>query len=193
MERPAGEHHRNEPERGCPGPCRPRALSRGSRPGWMADRWQPPSANLSGTQREPSPNERARRGARSSGQGAGVPGSRAGRSRRLWLNAAVSSAVTAGINAKDALCFAMAGRSTVADDHKSTVNELRALGSAGREPATGARSPSWAEGPRSVRSAARHRRDARAAVRRANVLVHTAERVLTEQVHQPDLRREGGI
>ena len=82
----------------------------------------------------------------------------------LWLNAAVSSAVTAGINAKHALCFAMAGRSTAAEDHKSAVNELRTLGSAGREPATaldrllglktapstiGAASPPWMHKQRS--------------------------------------------
>lgn len=103
----------------------------------------------------------------------------------LWLNAAVSSAVTAGINAEDALCFAMAGRSTAADDHKSAVNELRALGSAGREPATvldrllGLKDRAQYD-RRGVTAA-----DAQAAVRRANVLVQTAERVLTEQTHQP--------
>jgi hypothetical protein len=52
-----------------------------------------------------------------------------------WHNAAASSAVTAGINAKDALCFALVGRSTAGDDHKFAVAEVRALGPAGREPA----------------------------------------------------------
>jgi hypothetical protein len=32
-----------------------------------------------------------------------------------WWNAAASNAVAAGINAKDALCFALSGRSTVAE------------------------------------------------------------------------------
>jgi hypothetical protein len=49
-----------------------------------------------------------------------------------WHNAAASNAVLAGINAKDALCFARIGRSSAGDDHKSAVNELRALGSSGR-------------------------------------------------------------
>src|SRR5215831_14619405 len=51
-----------------------------------------------------------------------------------WHNAAASNAVSAGINAKDALCFAMAGRATAADDHKLAVAELRSLGPTGGEP-----------------------------------------------------------
>jgi len=97
-----------------------------------------------------------------------------------WHNAAASNAVTAGINAKDALCFAMAGRSTAADDHRSAVNELRALGSAGREPATaldrllGLKDRAQYE-QRGVTAV-----DAQAAVRRASTLVDTAERILSE-------------
>jgi hypothetical protein len=47
---------------------------------------------------------------------------------QAWHNAAASSAVSAGINAKDALCYATAGRTTAADDHRSAIQELRALG-----------------------------------------------------------------
>lgn len=52
-----------------------------------------------------------------------------------WRNAATGSAVTAGINAKDALCLVMVGRSTASDDDRAAVSELRALGSPGRDPA----------------------------------------------------------
>jgi len=148
---------------------------------------------LPGAQREPGANGRARRGARSSAKAQEFLEAAQAALDALWLNAAVSSAVTAGINAKDALCFAMAGRSTAAGDHKSAVNELRALGSAGRGPAT------VLDRLLGLKDRAQYDRrgvtagDAQAAVRRASVLVDSAERLLTEQVHQPDLRREGGI
>jgi hypothetical protein len=96
-----------------------------------------------------------------------------------WNNAAASSAVTAGINAKDAICFALAGRSTAADDHKSAVTELRALGPTGHEPATaldrllGLKDRSQYD-RRGVAAT-----DAQAAVRRATTLVDAARRTLS--------------
>jgi hypothetical protein len=95
-----------------------------------------------------------------------------------WHNAAASSAVTAGINAKDALCFELAGQSVAADDHRSAVGELRALGPAGQEPATAL------DRLLGLKDRAQYDRrgvtatDAQAAVRRATVLVEAAERVL---------------
>lgn len=50
-----------------------------------------------------------------------------------WNNAAASNAVTAGINAKDAMCLALTGRTAAADDHRNAVSELHALGSIARE------------------------------------------------------------
>lgn len=97
-----------------------------------------------------------------------------------WHNAAASNAVTAGINAKDALCYALAGRSAAADDHKSAVAELRALGPAAREAAAaldrllGMKDRAQYD-RRSVTST-----DAQAAVRRAETLVEAADRVLTQ-------------
>ncbi len=52
-----------------------------------------------------------------------------------WSNAATSNAVTAGIKAKDALCFALAGRSHAAEDHRAAVAELSRLGERGRDAA----------------------------------------------------------
>lgn len=43
-------------------------------------------------------------------------------------NAATSSAVTSGINAKDAICLALAGRTAKAESHIDAVAELRAAG-----------------------------------------------------------------
>ncbi len=46
--------------------------------------------------------------------------------------AAASSAVLAGINAKDAICLRTTGRTGKSDDHRSAVPELAATGPAGR-------------------------------------------------------------
>lgn len=100
----------------------------------------------------------------------------AGESR--WWNAAASNAVTAGINAKDALCFALSGHSTAADDHRAAVAELRALGAPGREAATAL------DRLLSVKDKAQYDRrdvtetDAKAALRRAHTLVRTAEQAI---------------
>jgi hypothetical protein len=96
-----------------------------------------------------------------------------------WHNAAAGSAVTAGINAKDALCFALAGRSTAAEDHRSAVAELRGLGQAGREPAVAF------DRLLGLKDRAQYDRrgvtgtDAQAAVRRATTLVEAARRALS--------------
>ena len=46
--------------------------------------------------------------------------------------AAASSAVLAGINAKDAICLQLTGRSGKSEDHRSAVPELAAAGPAGK-------------------------------------------------------------
>jgi hypothetical protein len=46
--------------------------------------------------------------------------------------AAASSAVLAGINAKDAICLQLTGRTGTADDHRAAVPELAAVGPAGK-------------------------------------------------------------
>jgi hypothetical protein len=96
-----------------------------------------------------------------------------------WHNAATSSAVSAGINARDALCFAMVGRATAADDHRSAVAELRSLGKVGAEPGNAL------DRLLGLEDRAQHDRrsvgatEAQAAVRRASILVQAAERALT--------------
>lgn len=48
------------------------------------------------------------------------------------LTAAASSAVLAGINAKDTICLRLTGRTGKSDDHRAAVPELAAAGPAGR-------------------------------------------------------------
>ncbi len=47
-------------------------------------------------------------------------------------SAATSNAVTAGINAKDAICLALTSRTAKADNHQEAATELRAAGPVGR-------------------------------------------------------------
>lgn len=44
------------------------------------------------------------------------------------FNAATSSAVTSGINSKDAICLALTGRTSKTENHNDAVTELRAAG-----------------------------------------------------------------
>ncbi len=53
-----------------------------------------------------------------------------------WFNAATASAVTSGVNSKDAMCLALTGKTTRSDDHGDAVAELRAAGSSTRPHAT---------------------------------------------------------
>lgn len=95
-----------------------------------------------------------------------------------WNNAASSNAVTAGINAKDALCFALAGASTASDDHTTAVKELRDVGGAARAVAVDL------DRLLGVKDRAQYDRrdvttaDAKAALRRSERLVTAAEQVL---------------
>lgn len=47
-------------------------------------------------------------------------------------SAAASSAVLAGVNAKDAICLQLTGRTGGSEDHRSAVPELAAAGPAGK-------------------------------------------------------------
>ena len=51
-------------------------------------------------------------------------------------NAATASAITSGINSKDAICLALTGRTMKAESHHEAVAELKASGQAGRGVAT---------------------------------------------------------
>lgn len=52
------------------------------------------------------------------------------------VNAAASSAVTSGINAKDAICLALTGSTAKTDNHADAVAELRRAGSTSKALAT---------------------------------------------------------
>lgn len=52
------------------------------------------------------------------------------------FSAATGSAVTAGINAKDAICLGLTGRTGKGQDHRTAVPELRSAGPAGAAVAT---------------------------------------------------------
>jgi HEPN domain-containing protein len=52
---------------------------------------------------------------------------------RGHASAATSNAVIAGINAKDAMCLALVGSTSKADDHRQAVAELRRAGKAGTD------------------------------------------------------------
>jgi hypothetical protein len=97
-----------------------------------------------------------------------------------WYNAAASSVVLAGINAKDALCFALAGRTVAADDHRAAVNELRALGAPGREAATALDRLLGLKDRAQYDQRGVTATDAQAAVRRAGTMVEAAERILAQ-------------
>lgn len=49
------------------------------------------------------------------------------------FNAAASNAVIAGVNAKDAICLTLTGRTRKGDDHEEAVAELARAGQVGRE------------------------------------------------------------
>ncbi len=51
----------------------------------------------------------------------------------VLYNAATSSAVLAGINAKDAICLRLTGRTGKSEDHRQAAPELAAAGPAGKE------------------------------------------------------------
>lgn len=48
------------------------------------------------------------------------------------FTAAASSAVLSGINAKDAICLRLTGRTGKSEDHRAAVSELAAAGPAGK-------------------------------------------------------------
>lgn len=52
------------------------------------------------------------------------------------FNATTSSAVTSGINSKDAICLALTGRAAKTDSHANAVSELRQAGPSAKQFAT---------------------------------------------------------
>jgi HEPN domain-containing protein len=96
-----------------------------------------------------------------------------------WPNAAASNAVTAGTNAKDAVCFALSGRSVAADDHRAAVTELAALGTAGKKAATAFDRLLGMKGRAQYDRRDVSETDAKAALRRARTMLDEAEQLLS--------------
>lgn len=95
------------------------------------------------------------------------------------FNAATSSAVTAGINAKDAICLKVSGRSGKSDRHADAIAELTAVGPAGKQLAPSFRRLLKLKGGSQYLSSSVAASDAVRAVGWASRMVEGAERVVT--------------
>lgn len=93
-------------------------------------------------------------------------------------NVATSNAVIAGINAKDAMCLVLVGRTSKADDHRRAVEELRSAGRHGAELAATLDRLLKPKTKSQYQSASITRRDAELAVKHASRLVDGAARVV---------------
>lgn len=93
-------------------------------------------------------------------------------------NAATSLAVTAGINAKDAICLVLVGKTGKGDDHGHAVAELRRAGAIGAEVAVTLDRLLKPKTKSQYQSSSMSRTDAEAAVKQAARLVAQADRVV---------------
>ena len=94
------------------------------------------------------------------------------------LNAATSNAVVAGINAKDAICLVLVGKTSKADDHRQAVTELRKAGKIGADLAVTLDRLLKPKTKSQYQSLSMVIKDAEAAVNQAVRLVAEAERVV---------------
>ena len=94
------------------------------------------------------------------------------------LNAATSNAVIAGINAKDAICLVLVGKTSKADDHRQAVTELRKAGKIGADLAVTLDRLLKPKTKSQYQSLSMVIKDAEAAVNQAVRLVAEAERVV---------------
>lgn len=93
-------------------------------------------------------------------------------------NVATSNAVIAGINAKDAICLALVGKTAKADDHRQAVAELRNTGRIGAELASTLDRLLKPKTKSQYQSAPMAIKDAELAVKQAERLVAEAERIV---------------
>ena len=91
---------------------------------------------------------------------------------------AVSNAVLAGIAASDAVCCARLGRHAVGDDHRAALELVGSIGPEGRQVAKALTSLLSVKHKAQYQTAAVGKVDATAAVRRAQTLIATAERLV---------------
>jgi hypothetical protein len=93
-------------------------------------------------------------------------------------NAATSNAVIAGINAKDAICLVLVGKTSKADDHRQAVPELRKAGKIGADLAVTLDRLLKPKTKSRYQSLSMVTKDAEAAVKHAARLVEQAEHVV---------------
>ena len=95
------------------------------------------------------------------------------------LSVATSNAVIAGINAKDAICLALVGRTSKSDEHRQAAAELRKAGKAGAELASTLDRLLRAKTKAQYQSLPITRKDAEVAVRQAGQLAGGAQAVMS--------------
>ncbi len=94
------------------------------------------------------------------------------------LNAATSNAVIAGINAKDAICLVLVGKTSKADGHRQAVVELRKAGKIGADLAVTLDRLLKPKTKSQYQALSMTIKDAEVAVSQAGRLVEGAERVV---------------
>ena len=99
---------------------------------------------------------------------------------RDHFSAATSNALVAGINAKDAICLTLVGKTGKGDNHQLAVSELRAAGRGAAELATTLDRLLKPKTRVQYTPLAVVRKDAEIAVRQAQKLVDGAERLVAD-------------
>lgn len=95
-----------------------------------------------------------------------------------WYNAATSSAVLSGINAKDAICLRLTGKTGKAQDHSSAVPELRKAGPHAAPLATTLAQLLKLKSRSQYQTTSVAKREAESAVRWATQMYETAEQIV---------------
>ena len=95
-------------------------------------------------------------------------------------NVATSNAVIAGINAKDAICLVLVGKTAKADDHRQAVGELRKAGKIGADLASTLDRLLKPKTKSQYQTLSMVMKDAESAVNQATRLVEEASRVVGE-------------
>jgi uncharacterized protein (UPF0332 family) len=93
-------------------------------------------------------------------------------------NVATSNAVIAGINAKDAICLVLVGKTAKADDHRQAVGELRKAGKIGADLASTLDRLLKPKTKSQYQSVSMTMKDAESAVSQATRLVAEASRIV---------------
>lgn len=93
-------------------------------------------------------------------------------------NVATSNAIIAGINAKDAICLVLVGKTAKADDHRQAVGDLRKAGKIGADLASALDRLLKPKTKSQYQSLSMVMKDAESAVNQGTRLVDEASRVV---------------